>query len=59
VRTSETDRAIEAAVERLVAARSLLFITGAEVSADSGLPTYRCNLAAVAAPAGNSYLTLP
>jgi len=39
--TQETDCAIDAVVKRLAKARSLLFITGAGVSADSGLPTYR------------------
>ena len=34
-------RAIDRVVELLRASRSLLFITGAGVSADSGLPTYR------------------
>ena len=33
--------AIEAVVERLLEAERVLFITGAGVSADSGLPTYR------------------
>jgi len=37
----ETDRAIDTVVNRLENAGSLLFITGAGVSADSGLPTYR------------------
>ena len=37
----ESDRAIDAVVERLATCKSLLFITGAGVSADSGLPTYR------------------
>jgi NAD-dependent deacetylase len=35
------DRAIDQIVERLRSARRLLFITGAGLSADSGLPTYR------------------
>jgi NAD-dependent deacetylase len=34
-------RAIDRVVELLRASRSLLFITGAGISADSGLPTYR------------------
>jgi NAD-dependent deacetylase len=39
---SETDRnAIGRVVDLLAASRSLLFITGAGISADSGLPTYR------------------
>ncbi len=39
---SESDhRAIDRVVERLRSARRLLFITGAGLSADSGLPTYR------------------
>ena len=33
--------AIEAVVERLLEAERVLFITGAGISADSGLPTYR------------------
>jgi NAD-dependent deacetylase len=33
--------AIDVVVERLAGSRSLLFITGAGMSADSGLPTYR------------------
>jgi len=39
---SDSDRhSIECVVDRLTASRSLLFITGAGISADSGLPTYR------------------
>lgn len=39
---SETDRqAVDRVVDCLAASRSLLFITGAGISADSGLPTYR------------------
>jgi NAD-dependent deacetylase len=37
----EVDAAIDRAVELLLPAKSLLFITGAGLSADSGLPTYR------------------
>lgn len=37
----EIDRAIDTVVQCLAKCRSLLFITGAGVSADSGLPTYR------------------
>ena len=36
-----TNRAIDTVVKRLADSSSLLFITGAGVSADSGLPTYR------------------
>src|SRR4051812_15914462 len=32
---------VERVVERLLASRSVLFVTGAGMSADSGLPTYR------------------
>ena len=39
--TEEVDRAIDTVVKRLAKCSSLLFITGAGVSADSGLPTYR------------------
>ncbi len=39
--TAEIDRAIDTVVKRLANCKSLLFITGAGVSADSGLPTYR------------------
>src|SRR5918911_4177898 len=39
--TPETDRLIDQVVELLRRSRSLLFITGAGMSADSGLPTYR------------------
>jgi len=39
--TPETDRLIDQVVELLRRSRSLLFITGAGLSADSGLPTYR------------------
>jgi NAD-dependent deacetylase len=39
---SESDqRAIDEVVELLSRARRLLFVTGAGLSADSGLPTYR------------------
>ncbi len=41
MRSEETDRAIDTVVKRLATCGSLLFITGAGVSADSGLPTYR------------------
>ncbi|MGO9110339.1 MAG: SIR2 family NAD-dependent protein deacylase [Thermoguttaceae bacterium] len=39
--SAETDRAIDTVVKHLANSSSLLFITGAGVSADSGLPTYR------------------
>lgn len=39
--TPETNLAIDIVVKQLAKAKSLLFITGAGVSADSGLPTYR------------------
>jgi NAD-dependent deacetylase len=39
--TAETDDLINRVVELLRTAESLLFITGAGISADSGLPTYR------------------
>lgn len=39
--TTASDATIEALAQRLAAARRLLFITGAGLSADSGLPTYR------------------
>ncbi len=39
--TAEIDRAIDTVVKHLAKCNSLLFITGAGVSADSGLPTYR------------------
>jgi NAD-dependent deacetylase len=39
--SAEIDRAIDTVVEHLAKSSSLLFITGAGVSADSGLPTYR------------------
>jgi NAD-dependent deacetylase len=39
--TAEADRAIDTVVKRLATSESLLFITGAGISADSGLPTYR------------------
>jgi len=42
VRVSNNDsRSIDRVVEFLASARGLLFITGAGISADSGLPTYR------------------
>jgi NAD-dependent deacetylase len=40
-RVGDHDETIEAVVSILRGARSLLFITGAGISADSGLPTYR------------------
>src|SRR5208282_1824032 len=39
--SQETDLAIDRVVKQLAKSKSLLFITGAGVSADSGLPTYR------------------
>jgi NAD-dependent deacetylase len=39
--SSDDLRAIDRVVDLLAASRSLLFITGAGISADSGLPTYR------------------
>ena len=39
--TNETDRMLEAVVTELRRAKRVLFITGAGISADSGLPTYR------------------
>jgi NAD-dependent deacetylase len=39
--SAEIDRAIDTVARHLVKSRSLLFITGAGISADSGLPTYR------------------
>jgi NAD-dependent deacetylase len=39
--TDENARRVEQVVELLRASRSLLFITGAGLSAESGLPTYR------------------
>ena len=39
--STETDRAVETVVKHLAGAHDLLFITGAGISADSGLPTYR------------------
>jgi NAD-dependent deacetylase len=41
LRDVETDRALETAVEVLSSAENVLFVTGAGMSADSGLPTYR------------------
>ena len=39
--TRSIETALDAVAEKLGRARSLLFITGAGISADSGLPTYR------------------
>jgi len=39
--SSSTEAALDAVAEHLRQARSALFITGAGISADSGLPTYR------------------
>src|SRR4051794_23092001 len=39
--SAEADRAIDRVVDLLAPARRLLFVTGAGLSADSGLPTYR------------------
>lgn len=39
--SAEQKRALDAVAAQLAAARRVLFITGAGVSADSGLPTYR------------------
>jgi NAD-dependent deacetylase len=39
--SSEDNQAIERVAQRLAGAKSALFVTGAGLSADSGLPTYR------------------
>jgi len=39
--SQEDERAIDCIVQAMSRARRLLFITGAGMSADSGLPTYR------------------
>ena len=39
--TPDEDRALDAAAELLRHRHSVLFVTGAGLSADSGLPTYR------------------
>jgi len=41
VMTNETDQQLEAVAAELYRAKRVLFITGAGISADSGLPTYR------------------
>ncbi len=39
--TAESLKAVDRVVDLLAASRSILFVTGAGISADSGLPTYR------------------
>jgi len=41
MRNDLDQKAVDRVVEILAESRSLLFITGAGISADSGLPTYR------------------